>query len=397
MSEMSISITDKYNNIIKNQPVFNIGCLGCVSDGKSTLVEKLTNIKTQKHSSEKERNITIKQGYANMKIYDNDTNLINHVSFVDCPGHQDYILTLLQSASIMDGVIVVIAVNQLLSRKELLLQHLKVIEILKINKVIICLNKIDLVPKENVKIYKDNLDKLLDKFSIKPYKIIPTSLSRSINLDKLMESIREIFKFSYDEIIDRSNKDPIFIINRSFDINKPGTEISKVKPGIIGGTLIQGKLKIGDRIEINRDKMSIETEIKNIKTENSFIQDSDLYPGGLVGLETNLDPTLCKNDGLNGNIFTLTNKFIKNKKLYITLEYIDDKWTPCLGDLVVIIVKNKYIKVNVINVHDNLILVEPVDNIYIVIVDKSIIIICKINNINANHFRIIGSGYNCID
>ena len=38
---------------MNNQPLFNIGCLGSVSDGKSTLVEKLTTIKTQKHSSEK--------------------------------------------------------------------------------------------------------------------------------------------------------------------------------------------------------------------------------------------------------------------------------------------------------------------------------------------------------
>ncbi len=40
-------------SIMVNQPIINIGCLGSVSDGKSTLVEKLTGVKTQRHSSEK--------------------------------------------------------------------------------------------------------------------------------------------------------------------------------------------------------------------------------------------------------------------------------------------------------------------------------------------------------
>ena len=51
------------------QPIINIGMLGSVSDGKSTTVYSLTGIKTQRHSNEMKRNITIKPGYANMKIY----------------------------------------------------------------------------------------------------------------------------------------------------------------------------------------------------------------------------------------------------------------------------------------------------------------------------------------
>ena len=56
-------------NIINNQPIINIGCLGCVSDGKSTLIEKLTGIKTQRHSTEQDKNITIKQNSEKTKEY----------------------------------------------------------------------------------------------------------------------------------------------------------------------------------------------------------------------------------------------------------------------------------------------------------------------------------------
>ena len=85
-----------------------MGCVGHVSNGKSTLVKQMTGIKTQKFKSEKERNCTINIGYGNCKIFyskktdeykftgsveseldsqNNEMTLIHHISFVDCPGH----------------------------------------------------------------------------------------------------------------------------------------------------------------------------------------------------------------------------------------------------------------------------------------------------------------------
>ena len=58
-----------FTNIMMYQPIMNLGTLGSVSDGKSTLIRNLTGKATQTHSSEKERNITIKAGYANLKIW----------------------------------------------------------------------------------------------------------------------------------------------------------------------------------------------------------------------------------------------------------------------------------------------------------------------------------------
>ena len=96
---------------LEKQPITNIGMLGSVSDGKSTTVYQLTGTKTQKHSSELKRNITIKPGYANMKIYRDDEDkliscnssenkdyeLLHHISFIDCPGHYELIITMLSN------------------------------------------------------------------------------------------------------------------------------------------------------------------------------------------------------------------------------------------------------------------------------------------------------------
>ena len=154
----------KMSNQMKNQPILNIGCLGEVSGGKSTTVLQLTGIKTQTHSNEKTRNITIKPGYANMKVWLNsngeytttDSNieemdgaeLVHHLSFVDCPGHQELILTMMSSVSLMKGAIVVVSAAEPIQNKPQLIQHLATAKIAGLEKLIVLFNKLDLVTKE---------------------------------------------------------------------------------------------------------------------------------------------------------------------------------------------------------------------------------------------------------
>ena len=64
-----INMELNYSEILKNQPISNIGSIGHVAHGKSTLVRSITGIRTQKHSDEQERNITINIGYANSKSF----------------------------------------------------------------------------------------------------------------------------------------------------------------------------------------------------------------------------------------------------------------------------------------------------------------------------------------
>ena len=311
------------NEIIKCQPIINIGCLGSVSDGKSTLVAKLTGIKTQRHTDELKRNITINQGYGNLKIfYDNinyyttdstgdksDCQLVNHISFVDCPGHQELIQTMLSSIVLMDGAIIVVAVNQPLTQKPQLIQHLAAAKLGKISKIIICMNKIDLVSKEVLLERKAELDKMLEEYDIKPFAIIPTCFNKNINMKYVIQAIMELF--NPNEYITRADSEPLFRISRSFDINKPGTDWNQIVGGVIGGSLFNGKLAVGDKIEIKPGQVSKDKEgkfickpiistIQSIKTDTTEL--NEIIPGGLIGIRTDLDPYYCKHNGLSGQI-----------------------------------------------------------------------------------------------
>jgi translation initiation factor 2 subunit 3 len=379
------------------QPICNIGTLGSVSDGKSTLVEKLTGIKTQRYSSEKIRNITIKSGYANLKIWltednkyttkdNNNCKLVNHISIPDLAGHSAYITTMLSSISLMDGAIIVIAVNEPLENKPQLIQHMAAAKLSRIKKIIICMNKIDLVTKQVLLERKKELDTLLDKYDIKPFIIIPTCFNKNIGLNYVVNAIMELF--NPKEYLERTNEKPIFIINRTFDINKPGTDWTDIKGGILGGTLLKGTFKIGDEIEIKPGiNESFISKIVSIKTDTTEL--SEVIPGGLIGIGTTIDPFYCKNDKLIGNIIGLVNNLpdIYNEiNLNIILtDIFGFKWEPKINDNLILQIGTRICDTKLINISNNYYkfeLLKPT-----CISNNQNIIICKMFN---NILKIVG-------
>ncbi len=347
-----------YESICK-QPVLNVGMLGSVSDGKSTCVRELTGIKTQRHSSEKTRNITIKPGYANLKIWsdgdklystdskptilsknDRDCNLVHHLSFIDCPGHQELILTMLGSIRLMDAVIVIVSAADPIEKKPQLIQHLAAIKLSGIKKILVCLNKLDLVTKDVANERYEELQKVLSRFDIKPIKIIPTSFNKKIGVSWLLQEI-------LDNFIPNNNVDEVsrFMATRSFDINKPGSNWNDLKGGVLGGSLFNGKLNVDDVIEIRPGicgkgkngkliSQPIKTKILSIKTDQEELE--NMLPGGLMGVGTDIDPFYCKDDQLAGNIIglegTLPSVYDSIELKFELIEDFGGVWKPKVND-----------------------------------------------------------------
>lgn len=171
------------------------------------------------------------------------------------------------------------------------------------------MNKIDLVSKQILLERKEELDKMLSEYDIKPYAIIPTCFNKNINMKYVINAIMELFNPT--EYISRADSDPIFRISRSFDINKAGTSWDQVVGGVIGGSLFNGKLVVGDQIEIKpglvvkgKDNKftctPIISNILSIKTDTTEL--NEIIPGGLIGIRTGLDPYYCKHNGLSGQV-----------------------------------------------------------------------------------------------
>src|SRR3989344_1839887 len=308
----------------REQPEINIGLIGHVDHGKTSLLKALSGKWTDTHSEEIKRGITIRLGYADATFYKcsehgytsnvkkccDKAEPSKRVSFVDAPGHETLMSTMLSGAAIMDGALLLVAANEHCPQPQTK-EHLTALEIVGIKNIIIVQNKIDLVTKEDaLSNYKEI--KAFTKGTIaEDSPIIPISAIHNINIGNLIEAIETIPAPKHDP-----KKDPIFFIARSFDINKPGSEIKDLVGGVLGGSLKQGILKVKDKIEIKPGRkiehrgeikyIPIETEITDIRALNTSIKEA--YPGGSVGILTKLDPSLVKADSLAGNIAGLPGK-----------------------------------------------------------------------------------------
>jgi translation initiation factor 2 subunit 3 len=310
---------------LPKQPEVNIGTIGHVDHGKTTLVQALTGVWASRHSEELKRGITIRLGYADMPIYKcpkcetprnystkpvcpncgSETVFVRAASFVDAPGHEALMATMLSGAAIMDGALLVIAADEPCPQPQTR-EHLEAAQIIGIKNIIIVQNKIDIVDEKRARKSYEEIKEFVKGTIAENAPIIPVSAQRAINIDVLLNAIEEIIPTPKRD----ETKPPLMYIVRSFDVNKPGTPIEELQGGIIGGTITQGKFAVGDEIEI-RPGISIEKEgktvyvplISEIVSLHAGERDvKEATCGGLVGVGTLLDPSYSKADGLTGNI-----------------------------------------------------------------------------------------------
>ena len=101
-------------------PELNVGVVGHIDHGKTTLLSKLTGKFPDTHSEELKRGITIKLGYADMTISKDGEKYNNkgkgkpfrYISFIDAPGHEMLMATMLSGAALIDAAILVVAANE---------------------------------------------------------------------------------------------------------------------------------------------------------------------------------------------------------------------------------------------------------------------------------------------
>jgi translation initiation factor 2 subunit 3 len=294
-------------------PTLNVGIVGHIDHGKTTLLQKLSGVWASKHSEELKRGITIKLGYADIDLYDDNGKynregrgkLVRHVSFVDAPGHEMLMATMLSGAALIDAAILVIAANEGIkpqTREHLLALHAK-----KIKNLVVVQNKIDLVTGEQAK--KNYVEiKTLLKGKYDEAQVIPVSAQQGVNLDLIYKALAD---FSLPERNETGT--PIFVVARSFDINRPGTVPDKLHGAVLGGTLKQGTIKVGDEIEIKPGRLVKEgnqyryepLRTKILKLFNGSKEMAKLIPGGSMSIETGLDMAIGKGDSLAGNVASL--------------------------------------------------------------------------------------------
>jgi len=344
---------------VPKQPEVNIGMIGHVDHGKTTLTKALSGEWTDRHSEEVKRGISIRLGYADVAFYKcpncegaaaystskkcptcgADTVFHRAVSFVDAPGHETLMATMLSGAAIMDGALLLVAANEHCPQPQTK-EHLMALSIIGIDKIVIVQNKIDIVTREQaVQNYKE-IKEFVKGTIAENAPIIPVSANRGVNIDLLIEAIENTIVAKVERDV---NADPVMHVARSFDINSPGTAPQDLKGGVIGGTLIRGKLKVGDEIEVapgRRVESAGKTTYEKITAKIVTLEAGEkavkeVLPGGLIAIGTELDPSITKSDGLTGRVIGKPGKLPEVVSAFTMNTVLLDRVVGSATDLVV--------------------------------------------------------------
>ncbi len=302
---------------VAKKPELNIGMIGHVDHGKTTLTQALTGKWTDTFSEELRRGISIKLGYANFCIFreknkpepecyntEGKGEFLRCISIVDAPGHEALMAVLLSASAIMDGAILVIAANEGIRPQTR--EHAMAVQIAGIKNIVVVQNKIDTVTKEQALKNKEEIEAFLSEYSIEA-PIIPASALHKVNIDLILEALEKFIPTPK-----RNPKaEPKFLVVRSFDVNKPG-KVEELVGGVLGGSLVRGVLRVGDEIEIRPGPKElgyepITTEIVSLATEGGLKLEK-ATPGGSIAIGTKLDPSLTKRDKLMGRVVGLPGK-----------------------------------------------------------------------------------------
>ena len=237
-----------------------------MAHGKSTVVKAISGVQTVRFKNELERNITIKLGYANAKIYkcaddkcprpacfkaygsskedrpkcdvpgfqDAEMELLRHVSFVDCPGHDILMATMLNGAAVMDGALLLIAANEPCPQPQTS-EHLAAVEIMRLQHIIILQNKVDLVTEAAALNQHEAIARFIQGTIAEPAPVVPISAQLKYNVDAVCEYIVKKIPVPVRDFV----SPPQMIVIRSFDVNKPGSEVDELKGGVAGGSILQ--------------------------------------------------------------------------------------------------------------------------------------------------------------
>lgn len=392
------------------QPTLVVGAVGHAAHGKTTLVAALTGQRPSRFRQEARQNMTIQLGYATARIYrcpvcprphcfqvvrpldpaittDEDAARSSKVAadaspprprcsrcaapaplmtchrlvaFIDCPGHEVLMSTMLNGATVMDAALLLVAANEEFPRPQTV-EHLIALNVSGVPRVAVVQNKIDLLvdrvsasrrsTTERLTGQADDIRQYMSKhFTVAvqrrsgvdtappagtaefqerwdadgPPPVIPVSAQLGVNLAFVVDWIATV-------PVPRRNDlgAPRLSIARSFDVNRPGTTIDRLVGGVVGGTLTRGWLEPGAVVEIRPGLLTMAVpeqpvemsatvgsqeasmptcatyrplrgRVATLKADNMPLHRAG--PGGLIAVGLTVDPALCKGNRLVGHV-----------------------------------------------------------------------------------------------
>ena len=241
---------------------------GHVDHGKSTLVNALTGIDPDRWAEEKRRGLTIDLGFAKANRRNN-----GFVSFIDVPGHERFLKNMLAGVGAVDGCLFVVDSTE--GWKPQSEEHLRILNLLGVERGLIALTKISLVDDDFREVVELEIKDHLKGTFLESAPIIPVDSITGVGIDLLITELENMLEGTP---VAKDNDRPRLWIDRVFTVKGSGT--------VVTGTLTGGSLKVDDEIVIN--PQNFVTKIRSLQSHDEQI--SNTSPGSRVAINlSNID------------------------------------------------------------------------------------------------------------
>ncbi|QPN62872.1 elongation factor Tu [Synechococcus sp. CBW1004] len=270
----------------RNKPHVNIGTIGHVDHGKTTLTAAITNVLAKKGMAkaqaydqidgapeERERGITINTAHVE---YETDKR---HYAHVDCPGHADYVKNMITGAAQMDGAILVVAATDgpMAQTKE----HILLAKQVGVPALVVALNKCDMVDDEEIlELVELEVRELLSSYDFPgdDIPVVKVSGLKALEGDAEWEARIEELMNAVDESIPEPEREIdkpfLMAVEDVFSITGRGT--------VATGRIERGKVKVGETVQIVGIKDTRESTVTGVEMFRKLLDEG--MAGDNVGL-----------------------------------------------------------------------------------------------------------------
>ncbi len=227
-----------------------IGTAGHIDHGKSALVKALTGVDPDRLKEEKERGMTTDLGFV---FYSDD------VTIIDVPGHEKFVRHMVAGASTIDFVMFVVAADDGVMPQTH--EHLEILKLLGVQRGVVVITKKDLVEKDMLEIIIEDVKRCLKGSFLENAPVMSVSNMTKDGIEPLRKLLDEII-IQTEPKTDRG----IFRmpIDRRFVIKGFGT--------VVAGTVLSGKVKIGDTMELLPEKKNV--KVRGIEVHNHKVEEA---------------------------------------------------------------------------------------------------------------------------
>jgi selenocysteine-specific elongation factor len=232
-----------------------LGTAGHIDHGKTSLIKAVTGIDTDRLKEEKERGITIELGFASLDLPSGQ-----HLGIVDVPGHEKFVKNMVAGATGIDIVVMVIAADEGVMPQTR--EHLEICTLLGVQFGMVALTKIDMVDEEWLELALDDVREFIQGTFLEKAPIVPVSSANGQGVPEFVKTLDALSQ----QIPERPPSDLFRLpIDRVFTMKGFGT--------VITGTLISGKVRVGDTIMIYPS--GITSKVRGIQVHNSSVTEAE--------------------------------------------------------------------------------------------------------------------------